>query len=379
YFEELSLVEQTLRQDPARIYPEMDYESRSLMRREVELFAREWRLPEEKIAEKVLALARAATKNPGEGNVKTHVGYYLLDDGWKELAQTLNCKGGGLRHFRRTARAKPNLVYFPSLVLCFLLIYTGLLWSLSALQAFTPLQLVFAGLLLLAPVAGSAVRLVHAVLNWVFPPQILPKIEFRNGIPLEAATMVVIPTILGSMEDVESLLRKLEVYHLANTDPHIYFALLTDFSDAAEKERPEDAPLLEAALAGIAALNERYPHPEGESYFHLLHRERRYNPQEGVWMGWERKRGKLTEFNALLAGVEETSFTTVTGDREFYKQIRYVITVDSDTQLPREAARRLIGTIAHPLNAPVVDEEKGIVVKGYGILQPKMAISNASA
>lgn len=379
YFEELSLVEQTLRQDPARIYPEMDYESRSLMRREVELFAREWRLPEERIAEKVLALARAATKNPGEGNVKTHVGYYLLDDGWKELAQTLNCKGGGLRHFRRTARAKPNLVYFPSLVLCFLLIYTGLLWSLSALQAFTPLQLVFAGLLLLAPVAGSAVRLVHAVLNWVFPPQILPKIEFRNGIPLEAATMVVIPTILGSMEDVESLLRKLEVYHLANTDPHIYFALLTDFSDAAEKERPEDAPLLEAALAGIAALNERYPHPEGESYFHLLHRERRYNPQEGVWMGWERKRGKLTEFNALLAGVEETSFTTVTGDREFYKQIRYVITLDSDTQLPREAARRLIGTIAHPLNAPVVDEEKGIVVKGYGILQPKMAISNASA
>ena len=96
-------------------------------------------------------------------------------------------------------------------------------------------------------------------------------------------------------------------------------------------------------------------------------------------MGWERKRGKLTEFNALLAGVEETSFTTVTGDREFYKQIRYVITLDSDTQLPREAARRLIGTIAHPLNAPVVDEEKGIVVKGYGILQPKMAISNASA
>ena len=249
YFEELSLVEQTLRQDPARIYPEMDYESRSLMRREVELFAREWRLPEEKIAEKVLALARAATKNPGEGNVKTHVGYYLLDDGWKELAQTLNCKGGGLRHFRRTARAKPNLVYFPSLVLCFLLIYTGLLWSLSALQAFTPLQLVFAGLLLLAPVAGSAVRLVHAVLNWVFPPQILPKIEFRNGIPLEAATMVVIPTILGSMEDVESLLRKLEVYHLANTDPHIYFALLTDFP-MPRKGASRDAPLLEAALAG---------------------------------------------------------------------------------------------------------------------------------
>ncbi|HHW13053.1 MAG TPA: glycosyl transferase family 36 [Firmicutes bacterium] len=379
HFEELSLVEQILRQDPARIYPEMDYDSRDLVRREVEMFGREWRLPEEKIAEKVLALARAAAKQAAEDTVKTHVGYYLLDDGWKELAQALNRKGGGLRGFRRAARAKPNLVYFPALAVCFLLIYGGLLWALSAMRSFTPLQLWVAAVLLMAPAIGGAVRLVHTVLNWVFPPQILPKIEFRHGIPREASTMVVIPTLLGSMEDVESLLRKLEVYHLANTDPHIYFALLTDFVDAAEKERPEDAPLLEAAVKGVAALNQRYPHPKGGQYFHLLHRERRYNPQEGVWMGWERKRGKLTEFNALLAGEENTSFTTITGDREFYKQIRYVITLDSDTQLPREAARRLIGTIAHPLNAPVVDKEKGIVVKGYGILQPKIVISNPSA
>ncbi|NLM38085.1 MAG: glycosyl transferase family 36, partial [Firmicutes bacterium] len=301
------------------------------------------------------------------------------DDGWKELAQALNRKGGGLRGFRRAARAKPNLVYFPALAFCALLIYAGLFWSLAALRSFTPLQLWLAAVLLMAPAIGGAVRLVHTVLNWVFPPQILPKIEFRHGIPREASTMVVIPTLLGSMEDVESLLRKLEVYHLANTDPHIYFALLTDFVDAAEKERPEDAPLLEAALKGIADLNQRYPHPKGGQYFHLLHRERRYNPQEGVWMGWERKRGKLTEFNALLAGEENTSFTTITGDREFYKQIRYVITLDTDTLLPREAARRLIGTLAHPLNAPVVDKEKGIVVKGYGILQPKIVISNPSA
>lgn len=379
HFEELSLVEQTLRQDPARIYPEMDYESRNLIRRALELLARKWRIPEEKIAEKVLALARTATRNPADDSVRTHVGYYLLDEGWKELAQALNRRVSGLRHFRRIARSRPSSVYFPALIVTFLPIYAGLCWFLSALQCFTRLQLGIAGLLLIPPVIGGSIRLLHTVLNWIFSPQILPKIEFRNGIPREAATMVVIPTLIGSMEDVESLLQKLEVYHLANTDPHIYFALLTDFVDAAEKERPEDPPLLEAALAGIAALNQRYPHPKGENYFHLLHRERRLNPQEGVWMGWERKRGKLTEFNAILAGEEETSFTTITGDRDFYKQIRYVITLDTDTQLPREAARRLIGTIAHPLNAPVVDAEKGIVVKGYGILQPKIAVSNPSA
>jgi len=379
YFEELSLVEQTLRQDPARVYPEMDYASRNLMRQELELFAREWRLPEEKVAAKVLSLARAAAKRSADDSVKTHVGYYLLAEGWTELAQALDRKGKGLHSFRRSARVKPNLVYFPTLTLSFLLIYTGLLWSLSSLKCFTPRQLTLAGLFLFAPVLGGAVRLGHTFISWFFPPQLLPKIEFRNGIPQHASTMVVVPAILGSMEDVRFLLRKLEVLHLANPDPHIYYGLLTDFADAPTPEQPEDAALLKAALDGIAALNKRYPHPEGESYFHLLHRERKYNPQEGVWMGWERKRGKLTEFNALIAGETETGFTTITGDRDFYRQIRYVITLDSDTQLPREAARRLIGTIAHPLNAPVVDEQKGIVVKGYGILQPKLTVSNASA
>ena len=235
---------------------------------------------------KGVGFGRAATKNPGEGNVKTHVGYYLLDDGWKELAQTLNCKGGRPPSFPADRARKSRIwSYFPSLVLCFLLIYTGLLWSLSALQAFTPLQLVFAGLLLLAPVAGSAVRLVHAVLNWVFPPQILPKIEFRNGIPLEAATMVVIPTILGSMEDVESLLRKLEVYHLANTDPHIYFALLTDFP-MPRKRSVQKAFALEAAPAGIAALNERYPHPRAKAFSIYYTASGGTIPGKGSGWGW---------------------------------------------------------------------------------------------
>ena len=380
HFEELSLVEQTLRQDPARIYPKMDFESRDLMRRELELSAREWRLPEKEVAKKSLALAQAAAKAPTRDNVEAHVGYYLLEqEGWGKLAQACDGKGRGLRQFRRIARLRPNLVYFPALAFIFLLFLTVLLWSLAALKCFTPWQLTIVGLFLIAPVGGWAINFLHALLSRVFPPQRLPKIEFEQEIPLAASTMVVIPTMLTSVEDCKHLLRNLEVYHLANRDPRIYFALLTDFTDAAKKELPEDATLLNAAVEGIAALNQRHPHPKGKTYFFLLHRERKYNPQEGIWMGWERKRGKLTEFNSLLAGEEATSFTTIKGEREVFKQIRYVITLDSDTQLPREAAKRLIGTIAHPLNAPLIDAEKGIVVKGYGILQPKISVSNASA
>ncbi len=379
YFEELSLVEQILRLDPARIYPEMDFDSRDLMRHELELIAKEWRLPEERVAKKVLNLAQTAERELTRSSVEAHVGYYLLDEGLGKLAQAFESKGFGMRHLRRALRSKPNLIYFPSLVFLFLLFFTGSLWAFNSAIGFTPLQLTILGILLVAPVGGSAVRFLHTLLNWAFPPQRLPKIEFRNGIPIEASTMVVIPTMLTNTDDLQSLLRKLEVYHLANCDRHIYFALLTDFVDALEKEMPEDAELLNAALEGIASLNQRYPHPEARTYFYLLHRERKYNPQEGVWMGWERKRGKLTEFNSLLTGEEETSFTTISGDRDLFKQIRYVITLDSDTQLPREAARRLIGTIGHPLNAPVVDEERGIVVKGYGILQPKIVVSNYSA
>ena len=183
-----------MRQDPARIYPEMDYESRNLVRTELELYAREWRLPEAKVAEKYYLLARAAAKNPAENNVKTHVGYYLLDEGWKELAQALNRRGSGLRHFRRIGTVKAQFSLLPGFGLFLPADLFGSLLILICLEdLYTPFQLGLAALLLIAPVVGGTVRLIHTVLNWVFPPQILPKIEFRNGIPLEAASMVVIP------------------------------------------------------------------------------------------------------------------------------------------------------------------------------------------
>lgn len=190
--------------------------------------------------------------------------------------------------------------------------------------------------------------------------------------------MVVVPTMLASAEGVAALLETLEIHHLANRDAHLHFALLTDFRDAAAETLPEDAALLALASAGIATLNQR--HSEGrDDLFFLFHRPRRWNPKQGVWMGYERKRGKLMEFNALLRGQARASFSEIVGDPAVLPSVRYVITLDSDTQLPRESARQLIGTLAHPLNRPRFDERRGIVTEGYSLLQPRVDVSLPSA
>ena len=168
--------------------------------------------------------------------------------------------------------------------------------------------------------------------------------EHGRGIPVDAQTFVVVPTIFGSESQVEHLIERLEVHFLANQDEHIYFALLGDFRDAATPEDASDALLLSTAQSGIDDLNRRY----GGNRFHLFHRKRVWNESEGKWMGWERKRGKLEEFNRLLRGAENTTFIVRTADSSFLKSFRYVITLDSDTQLPRDVARNLVGAAASP-------------------------------
>jgi cyclic beta-1,2-glucan synthetase len=199
-----------------------------------------------------------------------------------------------------------------------------------------------------------------------------------EGIPEEACAMVVVPTIFSSELQVKELLERVEVHFLANQDKHIYFALLGDYPDADSPEIPEDLILLESAKTGIEELNHRHnkdlPHR-----FHLFHRSRQWNASEDRWMGWERKRGKLEEFNRLLRGARDTSFIVQTADETLLRQIRYVITLDSDTQLPRDAARKLVGTAIHPLNRPSLDPSVRRVTRGYGIIQPRVSISLTSA
>ena len=294
-------------------------------------------------------------------------------------AKLLSIALGKEKPWRRFCKkvCTPNKIYFGALILLVTFFLVGLWNFIAALDVFTPLGLSLITLLLLVPAIEWGARQLHRLVIYFVKPQRLPKLEFPNGVPLEHATMVVIPTLINNAQSVAELIHQLEIYHLANHDPHIYFALLTDFQDADQQEVSNDNTFLFATIKGITELNKRYPHPES-SYFFLLHRRKVCNPADDVWMGWERKRGKLVEFNALLLGNPNTNYEIRIGDQSVFPTIRYVITLDADTQLPRDAAVRLIGAMAHPLNRPVLNPEKTKVISGYGLLQPRISVSNAS-
>ncbi|MDH3527902.1 MAG: cyclic beta 1-2 glucan synthetase, partial [Gammaproteobacteria bacterium] len=226
--------------------------------------------------------------------------------------------------------------------------------------------------------SALAAQLVNLLVTLVLPPRALPRLDFSSGIPAVHRTMVVVPTLLSRPQEVDDLLEALEIRYLGNRDANLFFALLTDFRDAPERTQPGDAAMLAYARGAVEALNESY-REDRRCIFYMLHRPRVWNPVERVWMGYERKRGKLEQFNALLRGEGQTAFSEIVGDTSILTSIKYVITLDTDTQLPRDAARTLIANIAHPLNRPVYDAEKRRIVEGYAILQPRVSISMTSA
>ena len=251
---------------------------------------------------------------------------------------------------------------------------------------------------LLIPVLTVATSLVNWIITLLVKPRILPKLDFRKGIPEPFQTLVVIPAMITSHEEINSLVQQLELHYLRNPEPGLRFALLTDFPDASSEKMPEDEDLVQNAAAAINSLNKKYENSHSNEdmeagqedeptktkcsdtarRFYFLHRKRIWNPFEGKWMGWERKRGKLHELNLLLRGAKNLSFTTlnnITGSsKKALERVRFVITLDADTILPNGAACRLAGTLAHPLNQAVFDETSGEVVSGYTILQPRMEI-----
>ena len=238
------------------------------------------------------------------------------------------------------------------------------------------------GLLWLIGASQMAVALVNWLASFVVTAQALPRMDFSEAIPPDCRTLIVIPTMLVSATAVGRLIEALEVRFLANRDARLHFGLLTDFRDAAAEIHAGDDALLQLASDGIAGLNRKYGGGVDEVWddiFFLFHRPRRWNAQEGVWMGYERKRGKLAALNALLRGERrdgvDDGFSHIVGDTAVLSYVRYVITLDTDTQLPRDAARQLIGAMAHPLNRPEYDRERQRVVEGYGILQPRVDIS----
>lgn len=367
FVERMSVVERALRQDPDGTYPRMDFATRDHYRRVVEALARRARVGEPEVAERVLQAARA---HADLFDGRDHVGWWLVGEGARDTARAL--AGRGWRRVLGQARQVPMLSYIGPIALFALLFCAGLLtgagvaWTLS-----WPLLAV--AVLALLVFSELGVALVNWTANILVAPNPLPCMDYAQGLPEGARTLVVIPSMIDDREAVDELVEGLEVRFLANRGPNLHFALLTDFPDAGRETLPQDAPLLAYAEQQVRQLNARYV-PErteaGGDLFFLFHRPRLWNPREGRWMAHERKRGKLAALNALLRGGGAESFASVVGNIAVLAQVRYVITLDTDTQLPLEAARQLVGTMDHPLNRPRLDPRRRVVTQGYGILQP---------
>ncbi len=376
WFERVSLVEHTLRQDPAGAYSQSTLATRDHYRHVIERLARRSNMSELDIARRAVEHARRAAR---AGDVRaSHVGYSLIDAGSTAFELELNYRPTALQSVQRALRRHPSAWYLGALAAGTTAIVAGAYQALrSAPGRETPSTAVrVASLaLLVLPASAIAKELVDRAVASILPPHTLPRLDLKAGIPAELRTIVVVPTLLLTPESVRGQLASLEVLALANDDPHLHFALLSDCADAPAAEMPDDADLLAIACIGIEQLNARY----APDRFFLLHRQRVWNPQQGCFMGWERKRGKLEEFDRLLTGASDTTFSQCVGDLDILPQIRYVITLDADTQLPRDAGRALIGTLAHPLNHAIIDPSTRRVVGGYGILQPRISITMPSA
>ena len=398
-FEQICLVEHTMREERAGIYPLLDYSSRDELRKRVEQYARRLRVPENLVAQQAVELADKEYEqayavrthaDKGELPRQAFVSFFLLEpDGVKELRNSLKMCS--------TPRFLPEIgllrratgVYFTMLTGLFAVALLGFAVWIGGRVSFSAAQWVMILLALSLPASEWAVTASHWLIECSRRPWPLLRYDFSRGIPPEATTMVVIPVIWSTVEEVQELADRLELHYLANRDSHIHFALLGDFVDAdAERLSKEgghtsvagvdDAAVMAAARASIEKLNRAYDQPDG-STFHLFQRRRLWNPSEGVWMGWERKRGKLVEFVELLKGRTDTSYDFVVGDAAILPRIRYIITLDADTMLPLGSAQRMIGTLHLPYNRPRLNRTRTRVVEGYGVLQPRIGISHGAA
>jgi cellobiose phosphorylase len=373
FVETMSLVEQTLRADPGGAYGRMDFATRDRYRHAVEKLAKTSALSEGEIACKAIQLALDGAARKGGDDREAHVGFYLIDKGLPELERTASVHQSTPEALRRMVRRFPLSFYLCAVTLITAPIAGGFLAK-AHTEALHYWQIsLIVGLSLLA---GShlAVALVNWLVTLVVSPHLLPRMDFSRGIPPESRTLVVIPTMLTSMQNIEDLVEALEVRFLANRDDNLHFGLLTDFIDAHAETIPEDKPLLMLARKRIEELNEKYRSAKGTPFF-LFHRPRRWNPGERIWMGYERKRGKLADLNSFLRGGSGDCFSAIVGNTAVLSNVKYVITLDTDTQLPRDSACQFVGTMAHPLNRARYDKDKKRIGEGYGILQPRVAVS----
>ncbi len=376
-FESLSVVEQVLRRDPSGTHPLQDFATRDRYRHVIERIGKRTGRPEHEVAEAAITIARAAFERAGE-IVETpreaHVGYYLVGPGLAALESAVGYQAPPIERFGRALLAHATIAYLGPIILGSPLLAAGFAAWAHELGA-SPGAAVALGVLALLPASEFVSGLANLVATAARAPVALPKLDFADGIHTDFRTLVVVPMMLGSREGIDEQVEALELRYLANQDPALRFALLSDFPDASTERAAGDDELLAAAEAGILRLGRQY----GVGRFYLLHRRRVWSDGEQRFMGWERKRGKVTELNKLILDEGETTFSSVVGDRAWLAGIRFVLTLDADTQLPLGTAARLVGTLAHPLNRPRIDPTTGVVVEGHGVLQPRVSVSPTSA
>ena len=377
FVETTSIVEQIISKDIGGIYSKMDFTTRDHYRHVVEKIAKHSPVSEQAVANMAVQLAHEGAEKNGVTDRRAHIGYYLVDKGLDQLQQQSQMKISWLNALGKSIKRAPLLVYTGSIILITLIIAGGLLAKAYADNVNTWL-LVWVGILSALCASYLAVAVVNWVVTLLCKPLFIPRLDFSKGIDSGYRSMVVIPSILSGVTEIDHLTDALEVRFLANRDEHLHFALLTDFVDATEENLAEDKLLTDYAQAKIEDLNKKYGRKENDAFF-LFHRPRRWNQRDKIWMGYERKRGKLTDLNTILRGGSAAAFSLIVGDPRIYTTVKYVITLDTDTQLPRETAWKLVGSMTHPLNQPLYNEKKQRVTEGYGILQPRVAVSLAGA
>ena len=349
FVEGLSLVEETLRADPADVYRKMDFATRDRYRHAIEFLARHSKLSEEEAARRAIQLAADSARHKGANNRAAHVGFHLIDKGRPMLERVVKVRWPWRTTLERSIHRFPLTFYAGGVGLITLLAVSEFIHQARTFDV-QGWKLIMSGLVFLLCASQLAVGLMNWLSTLLVKPRLLPRLDYSSGIAAECRTMVVVPTMLTSVEGADRLVETLEIHYLANRDQHIHFALLTDFRDAAAEIMPGDAALVDRVRDGVEMLNRKYLSARRDLFF-LFHRPRRWNEGEDLWMGYERKRGKLGEFNALLRGGDSHRFSEIVGATAILPLIKYVITLDTDTQLPRDAAPPTRGYDGPPLES----------------------------
>ena len=370
-FEKINGVEEILKKDPVQVYSKMEHKTKEYYRGKIKEISKKTKISEIYIARKMLELAQENFEKEGE-NRKAHIGYYLIDKGINRLYDKLEYNS------KKEDTPKNKTKIFILAIIILTTIISGFLSYVLNLQIRNNWIAIASFILFLIPASEFVIQIIQNILNKVVKPKIIPKIDFSQGIDKQNSTIVVIPTIVKSKEKVKEMMENLERYYLANKSKNLYFALLGDCSQSKNENEEFDKDVIQEGKEQVQILNEKYPNKDFP-LFSFIYRKRVWNEKENCYLGWERKRGLLNQFNEYILNQEKNPFKANTIEEaeniEAIKDIKYVITLDADTDLVLNSALDLVGAMAHILNKPIIDKQKKIVIDGYGIMQPRVGVN----